>query len=274
MTAPPCPLVDDLLARARRHETPMPGGAGPMVWHDWGDGPLRVLLHGGAGSWRHWARNIGALSARHRVLAPDLPGLGESAALPGEPGHPGIAAAVAAGLRALAAPAPYDLTGFSFGANVAAHLAAIPDCRPARLTLLGASSLGLPRRPVPLVPVRALAGAARMEAHRENLARLMIRDPARIDAEALAIQAWNSDHARFRSRGLGGSDSLRRALEALSPDLSLRALYGEHDAVVVPHMADRAALFATLGAEFRVVPGAGHWVMFEASEAVDAFLGV
>ena len=53
-----------------------------MVWHSWdesgGKAPLVVLFHGGAGSWRHWIRTIPALLPDWRVLAPDLPGLGES----------------------------------------------------------------------------------------------------------------------------------------------------------------------------------------------------
>ena len=39
-----------------------------------------VLLHGGSGSWNHWVRNIDALLASGRqVIAPDLPGFGDSA---------------------------------------------------------------------------------------------------------------------------------------------------------------------------------------------------
>ena len=66
-----------LVAEARRSESPC--GAGSMVWWSWGGGPALVLLHGGAGSWQHWVRTVPAFSRTHRVLAPDLPGLGESA---------------------------------------------------------------------------------------------------------------------------------------------------------------------------------------------------
>lgn len=47
-----------------------------------GDGDPVVLLHGGefgAGAELGWERNIGALAARHRVLAPDQLGFGRSA---------------------------------------------------------------------------------------------------------------------------------------------------------------------------------------------------
>ena len=99
---------------------------------------------------------------------------------------------------------------------------------------------------------------------------LMIADPARIDAEALAIQAWNSDHARFPSRRVTTSTSLRDALEEVRAPLSV--IYGERDAITLPDLASRIAFFRARGAETQVVPGAGHWVAFEAPAAVNAAL--
>ena len=49
-----------------------------MVWRTWGDGPALVLLHGGSGSWTHWVRNIAHFERDYRVIAGDLPGLGDS----------------------------------------------------------------------------------------------------------------------------------------------------------------------------------------------------
>ncbi|WP_162261024.1 MULTISPECIES: alpha/beta fold hydrolase [unclassified Nocardioides] len=45
---------------------------------DVGAGPPLVLLHGLGGTWRNWEANIPALARRHRVIAPDLPGFGDS----------------------------------------------------------------------------------------------------------------------------------------------------------------------------------------------------
>ena len=57
-----------------------PCGPGTLVWRVWGQGRPIVMLHGGSGSWNHWVRNIDALLASGRqVIAPDLPGFGDSA---------------------------------------------------------------------------------------------------------------------------------------------------------------------------------------------------
>ena len=118
-----------LLKTAIRMETPC--GAGTMVWHVWGQetcshalAPL-VLLHGGSGSWTHWLRNILPLvESGRRVLVPDLPGFGDSAA----PAHGTDADAlpepVEQGLNVLLGDAACDLVGFSFGGMVAGLLAA------------------------------------------------------------------------------------------------------------------------------------------------------
>ena len=43
-----------------------------------GEGTAYILLHGGMGSWNHWARNIDALADHFQVRAVDLPGYGDS----------------------------------------------------------------------------------------------------------------------------------------------------------------------------------------------------
>ena len=72
--------MEDPAARATRTVTRVASGA--MVWRAWGAGPPLVLLHGASGSWTHWIRNVLPLAERFRVLAPDMPGYGESDAPP------------------------------------------------------------------------------------------------------------------------------------------------------------------------------------------------
>lgn len=268
--------VERLLAAAERIETAFDpaSGTGKLVWHRWGQGAPVVLLHGGAGSWRHWVRNIEALLAANRaVWAPDLPGLGESDPPP-RPYEPDRAAEItAAGLAALLPPGEgCDLVGFSFGAVIAGHLAARHPDLVRALVLVGAGALGVQRGPINLVPVRDLQGQARENANRTNLLELMIADPARVDALALSIQDWNVAHARVNSVSFASSTVLLDVL----PQVRCRigAIWGEHDHAARPLLADRIAALRTVQPDLpvEVVPGAGHWVAFEAANAFNGAL--
>lgn len=135
------------------------------------------------------------------------------------------------------------------------------------LTLVGAGGLGVIRQTARLERVRGTEGMAREAAHRTNLGRWMIADPARIDAEAVAIQDWNSRHARLDSRPFGSGDALVRALPGAG--CRLAGIWGEHDHAVQGETARPRAVLQAIrpGCEFRVVAGAGHWVAYEAGEA-------
>ncbi len=250
-----------------------PCGNGRMVWRGWGEGRPIVLLHGGSGSWRHWIRNLSSLTREHRVWAADLPGLGESD-LPELPWSLGaVAEIVATGVRQLLGPdESCDLVGFSFGALVSAATAARLADRVGTLVLVGASGLGVPRGDVTLEKVRSKTGEARVAAHRANLERLMIADPSLVDAQALAIQEWNTVHARIKSVGLSPSTAL---LDALADTrCALAAIWGGEDAVARLNLAERVAALSRLrpDAEVRIIPAAGHWVAYEAADAFNTAL--
>src|ERR1044072_1712671 len=75
---------------------------------DMGEGAPLVLLHGTGGAWQSWLLNLEGLAQRHRVIAVDLPGFGQSDPLPPAPvmsGHRGPLAR-RGGRHALRLPAP------------------------------------------------------------------------------------------------------------------------------------------------------------------------
>ena len=254
---------------ATRFETAT--GAGKMVWRSWGSGPVLVLLHGGSGSWRHWVRNIEYFARDRRVIAPDLPGLGESD--PPELPHSAIhvASIVLRGIQEIiGTDTVFDLAGFSFGGMLSGHIAGTSE-KLRSITLCGASGLKMTRDPTSLVRVRDKTGQEKMDGHRHNLAALMIHDPARIDDLALIIQDWNSDRSRFNSPPLGRAFTMQPFLEKAT--CQRNGIWGSHDVTAYPHMQERIDYFATLpGFDFRIIENAGHWVAYDAADEFNPML--
>jgi len=271
----PLDIVDQLNRTATHLRTPC--GDGHMRWRSWGSGPPLVLLHGGFGSWMHWIRNIEPLSQRFRVIAGDLPGLGESD-LPPDSGSPipspsAIGAIVATGLRELLGDGRFDIAGFSFGGLIGGQAVKLLGKQVKTFTLVGASGLQLTRPPMQLMR-RAddMNEADREAAYVHNAMTLMLHDAASLDALALHIHKTNDSNARLRSRKIGMGDSLLLAL----PDVSARiaGIWGEFDATTVGYMQERPDLLRSIqpGAPFTVINNAGHWVQFEKSEAFNEAL--
>jgi pimeloyl-ACP methyl ester carboxylesterase len=269
----PSAAVARLAATARRRLTPC--GAGDMVWHEWGEGPPLVLLHGGYGSCTHWLRNIEILAKDRRVIAADLPGCGESAAAPEPYTAESLAAIVADGLGRILAPAePFDLTGFSFGGLLGGHVAAAFGARCRSLTIVGPGGLGLPRSAMrELSSWRGIDDPTQRAAiHRANLEILMFADPAAIDELAVHLQAMNAERGRTKSPPIARTDTLARILPKVTARLA--AIWGERDATAMPDFAARARLLRGIqpAAPIILIAGAGHWVQYEAAAAFNAAL--
>ena len=269
--ADPAATVAEIERRGSRLLTPC--GSGSLVWHRWGSGPVVILLHGGFGSWTHWIRNIEPVAARHTVLAPDLPGLGESAMPPRVDDPWDLVRILAEGLSELIPDqSPYHLAGFSFGGVVAGPLAAIHGERVRSLTLVGTGGVGPPWSPVELQSWRrAPDDAARAAIHRVNLARLMFADPAAIDELAIHLQSQNAARARLKTRPIARTQLLADALSRSSTQVA--AIYGKNDATV-PDLALREQRLRGIVADLRftVIEGAGHWVPYEQADAFNAEL--
>jgi pimeloyl-ACP methyl ester carboxylesterase len=267
----PAAFLSRLEASAWRTETPC--GDGTMVWRSWGQGPVLVLFHGGAGSWRHWAHNIDVLSREYRLLVPDLPGLGESAFPPDGDDAMKVAEIVAHGIDIVLGPAErYDVAGFSFGGTMATCIGALHGARVRSVTIIGSSGVGPAGSAVDLMKVRHLTGQERIDAHRTNLNRLMIADASKIDALALEIQEWNTRHSRLKTPTLSRSGALPNALQrVVSP---VNGIWGELDAPANPRAPQRVAALRELrpDADVRMIPRAGHWVAYEAPEQFNAML--
>jgi 2-hydroxy-6-oxonona-2,4-dienedioate hydrolase len=254
-----------------------PVACGDMVWRAWGAGPPLVLLHGASGSWTHWIRNVLPLAEHFRVLAPDLPGYGESDAPPEPHTADALADLVAAGLeQMLPSPALFDLAGFSMGAIIGGLVAARLGPRVKTLVLLGPGGLGLtpapPRALLRLEP--EMEPEAIRHVHRENLRTLMLARPESADALAVTLQIDNVGRSRFKSGTIPVSDVLLRALPAVRAHLA--GIWGGRDAFTGHHLTESRQVLAaadpTLDAA--VIESAGHWVNYEAADELNRLLEV
>ena len=266
-------MIERVARSGQRLETPLPEGH--LAWRVWGRGEPVVLLHGGYGSWLHWLRNVEDLSSRYMVIAPDMPGFGESGDLGEAASAFGIADALLQGLdRIIGQGGSFRLAGFSFGGSIAGHLAMLAAGRVMQLVLVGAGGLRLPRpTPVELVSWRHLQDPAEArKVHRSNLEALMIHRPERIDDLAIAIQSMNAQRARTKSRPISRSGALHDVLPNLR--VPLDGIWGAYDATSVGFNGAREVFLKSLDpdAAFAIVPDAGHWVQFEAAAAFNKIL--
>jgi pimeloyl-ACP methyl ester carboxylesterase len=94
-----------------------------VSYEDYGSGPIALLIHGSPGNGKAWTRVGERLSKRYRVIAPDLPGYGETTPLPpdAEPDTADSAALLEALMSTLGPPAV--VAGHSYGGVVALTLA-------------------------------------------------------------------------------------------------------------------------------------------------------
>jgi len=195
-------LIERLDRLATRVDTPC-GASAKMVWRRWGVGRPVILLHGGAGSWMHWIRNIETLARSRTVWAPDLPGFGDSDLPSDNLDADTLAPFVLHGALQLLRGERFDLVGFSFGGLVCALIAAQAPATLERLVLVSVAAMGLLGAPPALKPLRGVTDAdERREVLRFNLNALMLWDPASIDDLAIAVQGESAPRDRVKNRKL------------------------------------------------------------------------
>lgn len=258
-----------------------------VVAHVFGEAtmPSVVLLHGGAGSWNHWARTIPALRARFRVVALDLPGCGDSTLPDGIAagavldlgGLDALATAVADAIdQVVPVPQRLGLVGFSFGGIVGVRAIAARSARRVVLVaLIGSGGLGVSTGQAPPA-LRAVPRDAgwdeRSAAHRHNLGALMLAGEGAADDLATVLHEVNVSRNRFRMGELPESPALVEVLGGISAPLVW--ITGERDAFAAGqhHRRREVVRGARPDAEFVDVPDAGHWAAYERPDVVNPLL--
>lgn len=272
-TAPtPAHAVAGVDAGAAKRFTPC--CEGQMVWRVWGapEATPLVLMHGGYGSWMHWIKVIPKLAERYYVIAPDTPGLGESATVPKPYTPDSLAEIVARGLDMVLPERRFHLAGFSFGSIVGGPVCRLQGERAISFTMLGAAGMGLRRVTTEALGKRepGMTEAQILAQQRRNLEIFMISDPARIDALAVHIQTTNTAQARTQSRKFARAATLAETLPHIKA--RLHALWGELDVTAAPYWEERYALLRSVQPDMpiRLLPGIGHWAAYEGPEQVVA----
>ena len=228
-----------------------------------GEGPPLVLLHGGIEcGGAYWVPVIGRLAESHRVVVPDLPGLGESE--PVDRLDPATFAAWFSALLRMTCDQPPVLVAHSLGGSLAARFATEHGDLLGRLVVYGAPGVGRYRMPLRL-RVTAIRFTLRpSERNAERFDRLAFFDLDRVRREDAAWFAAFGADTLARARVPHVKRTMRRlialgtkpvpGLERLTVPATL--LWGRHDRFVPLGLAEAAS--TRLGWPLHVVDAAGH----------------
>jgi len=239
-----------------------------------GQGSPLLLLHGGIEcGGAVWAPVISRLAERHRLIVPDLPGLGES-----EPVARLDQAAFIDWLAELLRQAVTEkptLVAHSLSASLAARFAAVESGLLHRLVICSAPGIGAYRMPVRLRIVAIRFALRPSERNAERFDRFALldldqtrkRDPEWFDAfTAYTVSRAAVSHVKRTMHGLVKTGTKR------VPDAELRSIgipvdliWGRHDRMVSLDLAKEAS--ARLGWPLRVIDDAAHAPQIERPDA-------
>lgn len=261
-------LIANALQGAERLQQSYPWG--DAVWHVWGRqsthaAPPLVLLHGGSGSWTHWVRNVQYLSQLRPVWALDLPGFGDSGVPADVRDADSLAPYVGQILQDTFGGAAVDVMGFSFGGMTAGLLAAEQPASIQQLILVGVPGLGLFGEVLPMRGMSPdMTELQQRAVHRHNLNAMMLAHDSSIDEALIDLQQANVARDRMRRRRIAKSDVLAQAQARWT--CPVHGIWGADDALYRGTLKQVPQILHTL-ASFTVIPDAGHWVMYERTEA-------
>jgi pimeloyl-ACP methyl ester carboxylesterase len=240
-----------------------------------GDKPVLLFVHGLGGVWQNWLLNIPAFTDSHRVIAPDLPGFGESE-MPAEKeiSIKGYAKALDALCDELGVECPV-VVGNSMGGFIGAELALSFPTRVQRLVLVSAAGLSIEyRRRQPLLFFARLWGtaatwiAARAESvvTRPRMRRLgmqlLVRYPEKLSPQLTYELARGTGVPGFMPALEALLDySYRDLLERI--EVPVLIVWGENDMLVPAEDAEEYERLIGANARREVFPDTGHLPMVE-----------
>lgn len=242
-----------------------------IAYHRAGQGPVVALAHGFIGDAAStWGRQIDSLAGDYTVLAPDLPGAGQSSDPPQGFTAADYADCLAAFLRRLGF-ADAHMVGLSFGGTVALSLAARHRSLPRSLALLGAYAGWRGSLSSMDVEARLAACLQVSELPPEEFAAAMLPSMFSPQAPPDAVAAFGASVARFSPDGFrimaraSAETDLTGKLAGI--DVPALLLYGDLD-LRVPVAVGRQILAGLRYARLEALPGVGHVSPVEAPEEI------
>jgi 2-hydroxymuconate-semialdehyde hydrolase len=244
-----------------------------------GAGDPVVMLHGsgpGVSAMANWQYNIGVLSQRFRVLAPDIVGFGTTKrpddivySLRTWTDH--IWAFLDAHDIEKAA-----IVGNSLGGRIALQMATDRPDRITKMVLMGAPGVGM-------TPTEGLAALRAYQPSHDAMRNLLRNyfavDPAMITDELVAVRyeasvtdgAYQAYRAMFFDPRHAGSELGITADEARAIDTPTLLVHGREDKVV-PMQVSVTMLGLLPNADLHVFSACGHWTQIERADEFSALV--
>lgn len=236
-----------------------------------GSGKPLVLVHGYLGGSAQWQNQLAAFAETHDVIAPDLPGFGQAAAISGPARIADFASAVMQCIDRLGL-GRFTLLGHSMGGMIAQEIAARHGERIDALVLYGTGPLGLmPDRFESIETSMARLEAEGVPATADRISAKWFRygdaAPGYIETRNIARMAHPiaARNALVAMRDWDG----RAALAQL--DTRCRILWGDQDrSYRWPQVCE---LWQGIpGAELGIIPGASHAAHMEKPDLFHAMV--
>ncbi|QYM76242.1 alpha/beta fold hydrolase [Leucobacter luti] len=259
-------------------------GADTRAWHYGAqDGPTLVLVHGFRGDHHGLegiARDLVVAAPELRVIVPDLPGFGESPALPGRNHDLAMYGEWLRAFTSSVAPDGFAILGHSFGSLVVASSLA-GGLNPARTILINPISAPALEGPQALMTQLAIAYYRTADLLPERAARGLLSNPliVRVMSEVMAktrdreLRAWiHAQHSSYFSSFSDPSTLLQAFRASVSHTVpEFAAAFTAPTLLIAGDRDDITPLAKQLELQrripesrLRILPGTGHLVHYEA----------
>lgn len=247
-----------------------------VCYLDYGTGPVLVLAHGLAASWKWWLENLPTLAQHHRIVAVDLPGFGDSEPLAPPAAMSTHAATVFAVLDTLGITS-VTVAGHSMGGLVALEMALAAPDRIRGLVLIDAGGAPMSERRLAavLVVLRVFCAILRRKTVRDSLIRYGwlrrivlvggFRDPRVVSPQLAAEIVPGFGAPGFLGAVAAAGRAVRSvALESVSCPTLL--IWGDRD-LMAPLRGAQDLLDRLTDARLVTLRGIGHSPMIECPDA-------